>query len=269
MVLFAGCTAAQQDFYIRNESDFVLRDILETQNPAFEGDYLHTNDVQCEAELLYQTFLESDYWLRVRCFQCCGNLMQIPDCGNWRVTDKKIFDFDGVPNLWFRAVWSEEDFISPRWSGSITGFATVEAGEVVLLLSGYTSGGSIGGDFVAFGYYAETSEYVIVLRSFSGGFGGNYIGASIYSVRAGGLTRLHQIAYTYFWASHHGGEGEHIFEVNGERVCYDVYAQIANRVEARDFPPYRRNFQGRSLETHDKQHEQDLGGFAPKPPPAF
>jgi len=190
-----------------------------------------SDEIQCKTELLYLAFLESSYWLQVPCFQCCGELKPIFNFDDWRITDKSIFDFDGdgVLDLWFRAVWGEEDFISPRWSSSITGFATIKNNEVVLLLSGYTTGGSIGGDFVAFGYDQETFEYVIILNGFAGGFGGNYSSTIIYSMQTGELARLYWIDYTYFWAAHHAGEEEHIFRVSGEDVCYEVYAQIANR----------------------------------------
>ncbi|MCL2387693.1 MAG: TraB/GumN family protein [Defluviitaleaceae bacterium] len=201
------------------------------QSLALEGVHISSSDIQCEAELLYLAFLEAEDWLRVRCFQCCGELVPIHNCGNWRITDKNIFDFDGdgVLDLWFRAVWGEEDFISPRWSSSMTGFATIADGEVVLLSSGYTSGGSIGGDFVTFGYDQETSEYVLMLRGFMGGFGGNYNSANIYSMRNGELTRLYRIDNTFLGAAHNDGEDEHIFRVNGEEVSYEVYTRIANR----------------------------------------
>jgi len=238
IVLFVGCAAAQQDFYIQSEPNpSFLYDTIEPplKNPSsvLEEDYLHisSDGIQCKAELLYLAFLESDYWLRVRCLQCCGELEPILNCGRWRITDKNIFDFDGdgVLDLWFRAVGGERDFISPRWSSSITGFATIKDDEVVLLLSGYTTGGSIGGDFVAFGYDQETLEYVIILNGFAGGFGGNSSSSRIYSMRNGELTKLYWISHIYFWASHHNGEEKHIFRVNGEDVCYEVYAQIVNR----------------------------------------
>jgi len=238
MVLFVGCVATPQDFYIPTEPNpNFLYDTIEPppQNQFFvlEEDYLHSSgdEMRCETELLYLAFLESDYWLLVRCLLCCGEPVPILNSSHWRITDKNIFDFDddGVLDLWFRAVRGDEDFISPRWSSSITGFATIKDGEVVLLLSAYTTGGSIGGDFVTFGYDQETFEYVLVRSGFAGGFGGNYNSAIIYSMQNGELTRLYWFDHTHFWASHHGGEEEHIFRVNGEDVCYEVYAQIANR----------------------------------------
>jgi len=238
MVLFAGCTTTQQDFYIQSEpnpnfSYDTIEPPPQNQSSVLGEDYLHisSDEMQSKAELLYLAFLESDYWLRVRCLQCCGELEPILNCGRWRITDKNISDFDGdgVLDLWFRAVWGEEDFISPRWSSSITGFATIKDDEVVLLLSGNTTGGSIGGDFVTFGYDQETLEYVIILSGFAGGFGGNSSSASIYSMQNGELIRLYWISHIYFWASHHDGEEKHIFKVNGEDVCYEIYAQIVNR----------------------------------------
>jgi len=202
--------------------------LLNENNPANDVENTY---IQCDSELLYVAFLDSDYWLLMWCPQCCGYFLPISNGDNWRISDKRLFDFDndGVIDLWFRAVSGEEDFISPRWSSSITGFATIRDGEVFLLLNGFTTGGSIGGSFVTFGYDQENSEYVLVVSSFAGGFGGNYSGARIYSMQNGEVTRLYRIGYTHLWASHHGGEESHIFTVDGENVCYDVYAQIADR----------------------------------------
>ena len=153
--------------------------------------------------------------------------------GNARITDRLIFDFDddGVRDLWFRAVLDERAFESPRWSNSITGFATIKDDEVVLLLSGYTSGGSIGGDFITFGYDQKTSEYVIVVNRFTGGFGGTHNGGSIYSMQNGELTRLYSFDYIFFWGNHLSGneEDEHVFKVNGEDVCEEVYYALISR----------------------------------------
>ena len=195
---------------------------------------VHNNstDMQCEATSLYLAFLESSDWVWVDCHQCCGRV-QSTWRDDWRITDKTIFDFDGdgVPDLWFRAVWGEDEFISPRWSNSITGFATIVDGEVVLLLSGYTTGGSIGGDFITSAYDQETSEYVIVVHSFVGGFGGIFNGSRFYSMQNGKLTRLYSICVTYYWATQ-GREEEYLFTVNGEDVSFEIYVSILYRFAA-------------------------------------
>jgi len=242
MVLLVGCATTQQDFYIDDEPS-INYGLIEPQTPSvvldvlaeyiLEEEYIYTpvndDDIQCEMVLLYTAFLESKYWAQVPSGQS-DTLINV----SARITDKHIFDFDGddVLDLWFRAVlYGETEFVSPRWSASITGFATIVDGEVVLLLSGYTTGGSAGGNFVAFGYDQETSEDIIIHHHFAGGFGGIHNGSTIYSMKNGELTPLHWFSYTHFWAPHtyHGGDEEHIFIVNGEDVCYDVYTQTASR----------------------------------------
>jgi len=262
MVLLVGCATPQQGFYIQEETEFdILYDTIDIidpppQNPSliledsedledvvleeaytssladniqYEENYPIIEIIRCEIEELYLAFLqESSNWLRIACFQCCGELLPISyTFGPVRITDRLIFDFDGdgVRDLWFRAVLDEREFVSPRWSNSITGFATIKDDEVVLLLSGYTSGGSIGGDFITFGYDQKTSEYVIVVNRFTGGFGGNHNGGNIYSMQNGELTRLYSFDYIHFWANHLNGneEDEHLFKVNDEEVCEEVY----------------------------------------------
>ena len=172
---------------------------------------------------LYEAFLETDAWVYINCPQCCG-LTNVSNNGWFEITAKRILDFDGdgILDLWFRA----EDTSGGR--EVITGFATIADGRVVLLLSGYISGGSIGGTFITSAYNQETSQHVIKLRGLIGGFGGRVHYAEFYSMENGELTLLYSIWHEYHRPWGHS-EAEEIFKVNGEEVSEEVHNQIAGK----------------------------------------
>ena len=172
---------------------------------------------------LYEAFLESGNWVRIWCPQR-GEMVSSVNNGRYEITAKRIFDFDGngTLDLWFRA----EDTNSSI--EVITGFATIVDGQVMLLLSGYASGGSIGGTFVTSAYNQETSEHVITRRGLIGGFGGRVHYADFYSMENGELTLLYSIWHESHWPAG-GGEVEEIFKVNSEEVSDEVYNQIAGK----------------------------------------
>ena len=67
------------------------------------------------------------------------------------------------------------DFFSVRVRNGtqvVSGFYTIVKGEVVPLLQGHVTGGSMGGTHVAFVYNQETSEFFVALLGHAGGFGG-------------------------------------------------------------------------------------------------
>ena len=178
---------------------------------------------------LYIAFLESSDWVWRMCQQCCG-LSHFPnDGGAFEITAKRILDFngDGTLDLWFRA---ENISSVTRWpsnrTNAITVFATIVDGEVMVLLRGYFTGGSIGGSYVTSAYAQETSEHLVVLSGFAGGFGGLMTGARFYHVHEGELAKLYSIEYWYYFET----ELEERFIVNGEEVSAEVYNQISSRL---------------------------------------
>jgi len=78
-------------------------------------------------------------------------------------------DGNGIKELWLKSkVWGS---IFPH---SISGIYTIsENGTVEKIISGYETGGSIGGDWVDIAYDSETDSYLPALHGHVGGFGGN------------------------------------------------------------------------------------------------
>ena len=197
--------------------------------------YQKTDDMAFEYGL-YLAYLESDEWAwmpdpfgerpyEMMNFIAYGSKFVISAT---RILD---FDGDGVLDLWFRA--QDTDYSESFGGPTITGFCTIIDGKVVRLLHGYISGGSIGGNYVTSGYDQETSEHILVLRGFAGGFGGRASYAKCFSMENGELTELYEIWHTHYWAdweAEHGyGEDEEIFMVNGEEVSEEIFNKIASR----------------------------------------
>ena len=215
VILFSlvGCTASDE---IIQEIDIHL--VSEDETP-FEY-------------ALYTAFLESDDWVWVNCPQS-GEFININNAGHYEITGKKILDFDGdgVLDLWFMAesINRTNDFISVivrNGTEVISGFATIVDGEVVLLIKGYVTGGSIGGTFVSSAYNQRTSKHVIKYQGHAGGFGGRANWARYYSMQNGELTQLYSIWHEYYWATEQR-QTEETFAVNGEDVSEEFFMQIA------------------------------------------
>lgn len=179
---------------------------------------------------MYTAFLESGDWAVIPNMQAGGYLTINPD-GLFEITGTSILDFDGdgVLDLWFRA---ESVRRRCRFTNSavITGFATIVDGEVVQLLHGYITGGSIGGTFVTARFNTETSEHLIMRGYFSGGWGGRSSGANLYSMHNGELTLEYWFERRHYMETIHE-EAKELFWVNGEEVSEDDYNQFTSRFE--------------------------------------
>ena len=182
---------------------------------------------QSGSEKILKEYMDSGQWLK----DLAGpyivdewNLFADGDYENWRleITAYKIFDFDGdgVSELWLEAF---EDSVT--WSWGMSGFYTVENGQVKNLIIGQQTGGSIGGDYIIMGYDNFTGRHVVVNTGFVGGFGGQLTYSSYYDYEFGRLTELISVENTFYIDEKEPRE----FMVDGEIVLEDDYWAVEER----------------------------------------
>jgi hypothetical protein len=142
---------------------------------------------QTDYNTIYENFLKSKEWRKVKQGEEPFEIDSV------EVESKKIFDFDsnGIPELWFIAKTSGEASMGKE---EISGFCTITDNKVKILLSGYISGGTIGGDSVDIRFDKKTSEHVVGLTGYAGGFGGNMSWANYYSYKTGTLNQIIQFS---------------------------------------------------------------------------
>jgi len=182
---------------------------------------------QPDVNKVYLTYMESNAWAWLpHPEESRQELLNYNEDGRYKVIAYRILDFDGdgLLDLWLWAIDDESKGCS--YTPSISGFYSIMDGKVERLLSGYFSGGSIGGDFITVKYNLETSEHVLVLYGVWGGFGGRAKTERYYSMQNGKLTELDSLWYVYYWATE-SREEEEKYEVNYEPVSEEVYNQIA------------------------------------------
>ena len=169
------------------------------------------------------------------------------DITDFKITTFKIFDLDdnGIPELWFHAESSDE--LGPGGTARRDIFCTIEGSNVIQLLSGYTSGGSIGGAEIAVYYDTKTLAHVICEEGHAGGFGVRRDGLK-YTIFYGSITEviqyqsINQIASNYvdgeldnsgwYYPSDREIGGEALFivyYVDGEQVQKETYDRVSNR----------------------------------------
>jgi hypothetical protein len=171
------------------------------------------------SESVYMNFVNSKEWAKDDPY-LSGNYYDT----DLEVTNYKIFDLDnnGVSELWI-----ETYEYAQRGSYGISGFYTLEAGEVVLLLSGNMSGGSMGGDWIATRYDTQSSKHVVGKVGHVGGFGGTYEYEEYYNYSNGKISLICDFAYEEYGSGGDNVETEYF--VDGFSTTKDKYEKTAGR----------------------------------------
>jgi len=167
-----------------------------------------TNDIgeePGEAEL-YEAFIESRQWTFME--DGAGDLSE----WDFELTARKMFDFDGdgVDELWIEA--SE-----PGGFDKFSGFYCIEDAQVKELLTGYITGGTIGGDEVAMYYDTQTKQHLAGLSGYAGGFGGNASYGTYYECENGQLREVLSLEMESMFDS------EPVYTVSGKQVTEEEY----------------------------------------------
>ena len=170
------------------------------------------------------------------------------DITDFKITTFKIFDLDdnGIPELWFHAESSNE--LGPGRPARRDIFCTIEGSNVIQLLSGYISGGSMGGEEITVYYDTKALAHVICKEGHAGGFGGSAEWTEVYDFSNGSITEviqyqsINQIASNYvdgeldnsgwYYPSDREIGGEALFivyYVDGEQVQKETYDRVSNR----------------------------------------
>jgi tetratricopeptide (TPR) repeat protein len=220
-------------------------EIVETENEIQRMiDELRRSEPDIDEYELYYQFMNSRQWAED---YRLGDYVGTTDI---EITAYKIFDFDdnGTNELWLEAYAYD---YRPR---GISGFYTIEGGQVKNLLIGNLSGGSIGGDWVAVRFDAQTGNHLIGLEGFAGGFGGNsswgeyfeYVNGQISGVF--NIFTMSQVEYnfsetqledeTLYYVEEHNlfSESEPqsryitIYEIDNVQVTREAYEQIRTRL---------------------------------------
>ena len=173
------------------------------------------------------------------------------DITDFKITTSKVFDFDdnGIPELWLHAESSNELGLGGPARRDI--FCTIEGSNVIQLLSGYKSGGSMGGSEIAVYYDTKTLTHVICKEGYAGGFGGSLWWTEVYDFSNGSITEvtqyegIDQIARNYvdgeldnpgwYYPSDREIGGQALFTVyyvDGEQVQKETYDRVSNRFTA-------------------------------------
>ena len=172
-----------------------------------------TTAVEIQDAGLYEAFLASKQWKLME--DGAGDLVE----WDFELTAHKIFDFDGdgVDELWLEA--SE-----PGGFDKFSGFYAIEDAQVKELLSGYITGGSIGGDEVAMFYDTQTKQHLVSVVGYAGGFGGNASYGTYYEYKNGHLREVLDLKLESLF------EREPVYEIDGEQVTEAEYNQALARM---------------------------------------
>ena len=133
----------------------------------------------------------------------------------------KIIDFDrdGTDELWFCAY--DTSSVMPQ---GFSVFCTITDGEVRPVVHCYLTGGTIGGDEVFALYDTESDKHVIVVRSYSAGWGGFFDQADIYDYNSGTLTLI-----TALSISREDSDSDEVFEIDDAEVTKEQYEAACGR----------------------------------------
>jgi tetratricopeptide (TPR) repeat protein len=174
-----------------------LIQLTETPQPTAESILLTLADY----EKIYTQYMDSKQW---QVDYEPQDEYESTDMADYKITAHKIFDLDGngIPELWFHAEASDE-FAGPRGPERRDFFCAIQDSRVIQLLSGYISGGSIGGDEISILYDTEEQTHVVCKTGYAGGFGGSMSWIETYHYADGiiskdmGYSVLTQIASNY------------------------------------------------------------------------
>ena len=174
-----------------------------------------TTSAEINETELYEEFLESREWALME--DGAGDLSE----WDFELAAQKIFDFDGdgVDELWIEA--SE-----PGGFDLFSGLYTIESAQVKELLSGYVTGGSIGGNCVVAYYDTQTQQHIVSLVGYAGGIGGGggvrY--GTYYEYENGQLREVLDLKLESLYGR------EPVYTVNGEQVTEEKYNQTLARL---------------------------------------
>lgn len=140
-------------------------------------------------DVAYNEFLNSNKWRKINLYNEGES-----EINSVEIVAQKIFDFDdnGIPELWFVAKTPGNKDSSK--GEEISGFCTIDNNKVKILLKGYISGGTIGGETINILYDKEMSQHVIALIGYSRGFNGNMAWGEYYSLNNGLFDKVAQIS---------------------------------------------------------------------------
>jgi hypothetical protein len=218
-------------------------------NPIGDGSTATTEQgIQTENseayDVIYEDFLNSTKWREVEDTTQWDEPFEV---NSVEIESKKIFDLDGdgVPELWFVAR-------TPGDGGGeeVSSFCTIIENEVKVLLSGYRSGGTIGGDWIGICFDNGTSKHIVGLFGYTGGFGGIMSWAVYYSYEEGTLNRIIDLNQMSQPGKQYDGEelqdpslyfieedsvsfsGEpyiSVYKVNDKQVTKEAYEEVVDR----------------------------------------
>jgi len=113
----------------------------------------------------YYDFMRSDEWKKVEFGEGDSYIDEELEYVEYILVD---IDANGSKELWFESkAWGS---IYPHGASGI--YSVDKNGEVIKIISGYETGGSIGGDRVSLVYDTFADSYAIALNGHVGGFGG-------------------------------------------------------------------------------------------------
>ncbi len=158
--------------------------LLDSPDDSVENDSKEGKDNNSkEYNIIYDKYINSNEWKKVK------QENKTYDIDSVEIDFYKIYDFnnDGIPEFWYIARESDYDV---EGGIELSGFCTIVDNNVKVLLTGYRSGGTIGGDSIKMYFDEETSHHVIGLTGYASGFGGKTSWAEYYTLKDASLNQL-------------------------------------------------------------------------------
>jgi hypothetical protein len=179
------------------------------------------SDGVCEY-VLYDAYIASNEWAWVLDDHTDSIINYVDAYGEFVITEKKIFDLDGdgTPELYLLMTHPVHGGV--RGNMEISVLCTIVDGQVVRLLYGYASGGTMGGTYVEFRYNTELSRNVAVRTWYIAS--GYHLGMDVYLMEDGGL-----VLYESLWAHGNHHTEETVFEINSVVVSEEVYKGVMGK----------------------------------------
>lgn len=176
-------------------------------------------------EKIYKDYIESEKWRTYTYHTASGTDSTVTN-NELILSNKDIFDFDGdgIPELLLYA--RNPKRYSPRGVETKSYLYTIVNGKPKIILSGYTCGGTLGGNTVCFAYDNLTSKYVVGLSSYTGGFGGDGHSYEWYKYDKGELTQIAQYGKVEYY-----NDSDSEYEVNNSATNSKQFELMEKRFE--------------------------------------
>jgi len=246
--------AVTQDVTPKSESKSIVPASDEDSNakqeqPLKSSEPMPTTETltQEKYEKIYLQYMESAQWKNDYEPQ---DEFEPADMTDYTITAYRIFDLDGngIPELWFCAE-APDTFAGPRGPERRDFFCAIEDSLVKQLLSGYISGGTMGGDEITVKYDTEKQNHVICKTGYAGGFGGVMSWLEIYDFSGLSIVKTMQYSQISQTASNYsdgeldkpdlyypftditwGNEAAYtVYRINGGQVSKEAYEQLSDR----------------------------------------